>query len=303
LSKTNDFPALPVREKKNSRNGIELPMECMLREEQPHPYGHVARPHYHDYIEFLFGLEDCEVGVWIAGEQISLRKGDLLIIHANVSHTFKPLLPQNRYVCIKILPEVIYFTENPTYDVKYVVPFLQPNLLPYQYFPSDVLAESGLSRLFVDMMDTWNRQEFGYEIALKSLFLQVFLWVVRYNHQNNRDMEPASDVSFDNIHLIRQSMQYVNENYSDVTEADAAAFVNVSYSYYSKLFRRVVGKTFQEYLTAVRVNEAERLLLSTDRSVTEIAYATGFCTSSHFIETFRKLKKATPKQYRLKWQK
>ena len=292
---------LSVKEEKNKRNGIELPLECMLREESPLQGGHAPGPHYHDYIEFLFGLDACEVTAWIAGEPICLSQGDLLIVNANVSHTFEAKRPNSRYLCIKILPEVIYFTENPMYDVKYVVPFLQPTLLPYQYFPNTLLANSPLSHLFLEMMDTWNHQEYGYEIALKSLFLQVFLWVIRYNRQHNPAMEPTAKVSFENIRLIQQSMEYINKNFADVTETDAAAYINVSYSYYSKLFRRVVGKNFQEYLTAVRINEAERLLLSSSLSITEIAYATGFSTSSHFIECFRKIKKNTPKQYRLKW--
>ena len=100
-------------------------------------------------------------------------------------------------------------------------------------------------------------------------------------------LDPASRVSSHQIHSTK--VRYV-------TEADAASFVNLSYSYYSKLFRRVVGKNFNDYLTTVRINEAERLLLSTEQTITEIALATGFATSSHFIEKFRKIKNITPKQ-------
>lgn len=294
-----------IREKKKQRNGLDLPIECLLlshtrsnERTQLHP------PHYHDYIEFLFGLKDCDVDAWVAGEWINFRTGDLLIINANVSHDFMHRLPTNRYICVKILPEVIYFSENPLYDVKYVVPFLQFNLVPYQKFGRDVLKDSHVPDALQSMMDCFTGQEYGYEIELKSRFLQVFLWVIRYNHLHRlMPTETAPEVSYENISLVQKSLDFINESFADITERDAAAHVNLSYSYYSKLFRRVVGKNFHDYLITVRINEAERLLLSTDLPVTEVALATGFATSSHFIETFRRIKRFTPKQYRMNWGK
>lgn len=291
------------REQKKQRNGLDLPIECLLlspkdtkSSSKRHP------PHYHDYIEFLFGLEDCDVSAWVAGEWVDFKTGDLLIINANVSHNFIHRLPKNRYICVKILPEVIYFSENPMYDVKFVVPFLQSNLIPYQKFDRTVLENSGIPEALIAMMDAWTKQEYGYEIELKSRFLQTFLWVIRHNQAHHRStMETEEKIPYETVRLVQKSLHYINENFANLTEADVAAHVNLSYSYFSKLFRRVVGKSFHEYLTTVRINEAERLLLSTDLPITEIALASGFATSSHFIETFRRVRQTTPKQYRLNW--
>lgn len=301
ISKTNP----PFKEKMCVRNGVESPIQCLLcqpptkKAENP-----TRRPHYHQYIEFLIGKSNCRINVWIAGEELTLTEGDLLVINADVPHSFDHANQKGAYICVKVLPKMIYFSENPMYDSKYVIPFLQNNLLPYQFFEKSVLANSGVLETMQNMLDCWLKQDYGYEIAIKSMFLQVFLWIIRYNRQNNRTpMTPSFEISYENIGLIQKSVEFINKNYADITEADAAANVNMSYSYYSKLFRRVVGKNFNDYLTTVRINEAERLLLSSDLSVTEIAYATGFATSSHFIEKFRKLKKITPKQYRLNWKK
>ncbi|MBO5294632.1 MAG: helix-turn-helix transcriptional regulator [Clostridia bacterium] len=297
---SNSPSNIPFLEKKPLRDGVELPIQCILLE-LPHRYH--TKPHYHDYIEFLFGLEDCKVRAWLAGEEVCFGTGELLVVNANVAHDFTSLLPCSHYICVKVLPQMLYFSENPMYDVKYVVPFLQHNLVPYQFFDAHALENSGLERIFATMMDCWRQQEYGYEIALKSLFLEIFLWITRYNHRSKcAFMTPSAEISIENIRLIQRSIEYVNQNFADVTEADAASFVNLSYSYYSKLFRRVVGKNFNDYLTTVRINEAERLLLSTEQTITEIALATGFATSSHFIEKFRKIKNITPKQYRLSLQ-
>ncbi len=293
-----------IPEKKHQRDGVDIPIECICfsQKNSKQPSTSVL-PHYHDYIEFLFGLTDCDAVAWVAGEEVRFGEGDLVIVNSYVSHDCVCRKPSS-YICIKILPEVIHFSENPMYDVKYVLPFLQHDLLPYQFFNKSALEGSRIRDTVEAMMEHWTQQQYGYEITLKSLFLQIFLWIIRYNHTNNPlPMEPASDISYENILLIQKSMDYIHENFADIKETEAAAYVNISYSYYSRLFRRVVGKSFNDYLTTVRINAAERMLLTTNHSITEIAHTTGFATSSHFIDKFRKIKNTTPKQYRMKWQK
>lgn len=292
----------PVHEV-NFVKGIEPPIVCMLREATQTKLPPEQRtPHYHNYIEFLIGMDTCNVTAWVAGDEISFQTGDLLIINANVPHDFEIHLPISRYICIKVFPEVIYFSKNPMYDLKYVLPFLQHNLMSYQFFSQKELDGSGIFEAMKEMLQEWNEQKYGYEIALKSLFMQIFLWIIRYNRKKETSVPLSdSDVSSETFFLIQKSLEYINMNYAEVTEAEAAAKVNLSYSYYSRLFRRVVGKNFNDYLSTVRINEAERLLLAGELSVTEIAHATGFATSSHFIEKFRKIKKVTPKQYRMNW--
>jgi AraC-like DNA-binding protein len=295
----------PFFEKKSKRNGIEMPIQCLLRKTSEKELIRTRwHPHYHEYIEFLFGLDSCEVNAWIAGENVRFGSGDLLVINAGVAHDFRHLTQQTRYLCFKVLPEVLCFSEDPTFDKKYVVPFLRQDLFPFHLYSRHELDDSGLGTVFSKMKQCWDEQEFGYEIALKSSLLQVFLWIIRTNRKKGLvPMATASDISDENILLIQHSIEFLHQNYADVTEADAAAYANMSYSYYSKLFRRVVGKNFNEYLTSVRINEAERMLLSGDRPITEIALATGFSSSSHFIEKFKKYRKKPPKQYRMQAQK
>ena len=295
----------PFKEKICVRNGVESPIQCLLCVPPQSTRQAIRRaPHYHEYIEFLIGKKDCRIEAWIGGQPLTLGEGDLLIINPDVPHTFDHPNQKGDYICVKVLPKMIYFSENPMYDSKYVLPFLQNNLLPYQFFGRSELKDSGIPKIMQEMLDCWNEGAYGYEISIKSMFLQVFFRIIRYNHENNRTpFAVSSDISYENVRLIQKSVSFINEHFADITESNAAENVNMSYSYYSKLFRRVVGINFHEYLTTVRINAAERMLLSSELSVTEIAYAVGFATSSHFIETFRRIKKTTPKQYRMNWSK
>ncbi len=66
----------------------------------------------------------------------------------------------------------------------------------------------------------------------------------------------------------------------------------------SRFFRRTTGSTITDYLNAVRVNAACRLLLETDRRVADIAADCGYANLSNFNRRFRALKDMSPREFR-----
>ena len=286
-----------VREKKLTIDGMDAPIECLFMEHGSVSEDIMPKPHYHDYIEFLCATsEECDVDVWVAGELVNMRSGDVLIINPNVAHSFLSRRGYAGYICIKALPEVLYSSEL------LIAPFLRSTSESYRFYHSSAPSGSELSGIFSEMLEEWKIKRFGYEVALRSLLLRIFLWCVRQS-EGEDSSELWGSVGYENAKLIQRSINYINNNYFDVDESRAAASVNMSYSYYSRIFRSVVGKSFKEYVNSVRINHAERLLVSTDMTVTEIAHSTGYATSSHFIENFRRQKGKTPKQYRDTWRK
>ena len=56
--------------------------------------------------------------------------------------------------------------------------------------------------------------------------------------------------------------------------------------------------SFSDYVNRERIRHSSRLLASTDLSVTEIALAVGFSTTSYYIQVFKKLQGISPLQFR-----
>lgn len=80
--------------------------------------------------------------------------------------------------------------------------------------------------------------------------------------------------------------------------ADAATAAGLAVAHFSHLFHRETGVTFTRYVQAQRIEEAKRLLLDTDQSVTEICFACGFNSLTHFNRVFRSGEGCSPSQFR-----
>lgn len=291
-----------VRERRRLYGGIELPIECYNIRTSPGTVGQIRTPHYHDYIEFLYAAGECDVQVWVDGENVSFKTGDFLIINANVAHSFRNQLPINSYICIKALPEILSYSENSFFDVKYVKPFSKSGDGRYEYFSAEETAGSEIGAAFTDAMKEWIDKDYGYEMSLKSQLYRIFLWTIRKRYSKGEHLADSSVCNnAEHIRLIQRAAEYINLNYATADEAETAAYINLSYSHFSRLFSRVMGKSFKDYLMTARIGAAERMLLESDLPVTEVALNCGFATSSHFIERFKQVKGVTPRQYRKIW--
>ena len=288
-----------VREIRTGMSGNEHPIECFDIRARRTVDNDIRTPHYHEHIEFLYADRPCDVGVWVGGESVRFRTGDMLVINANVPHTFDNRLELSGYICIKVLPEMVYSSESAFFDLRYALPFFKNSIEGYQYFSGEEIGDGSVRESFCSCLSEWQSREYGYEVALKSHVMSIFLWTVRHRQQRFPTVETESV----NHRLIQRSLDHINSNYTDVTESSAAAVAGMSSSHYSREFSRCVGRSFRDYLLLTRINAAEKLLLLTDMSVTEIALASGFATSSHFIERFKRLRGMTPSKYRQTWVK
>lgn len=94
-------------------------------------------------------------------------------------------------------------------------------------------------------------------------------------------------------------LAYLGENATGrVSHAQAARLARLSPAAFSRFFRRAVGKTFQAYLTDLRLGEACRQLLESRRTISEIAYDVGFGNLSNFNRSFRLARGMPPGEFR-----
>lgn len=100
--------------------------------------------------------------------------------------------------------------------------------------------------------------------------------------------------------LVHCACEYIRENFNnpDISLNTVAAVVSLSPTHFSTIFSQEMGLTFIEYLTAVRMEKAKELLVSTDEKLVNIAFAVGYNEPNYLSYLFKKREGITPKEFR-----
>jgi signal transduction histidine kinase/DNA-binding LacI/PurR family transcriptional regulator/AraC-like DNA-binding protein len=112
-------------------------------------------------------------------------------------------------------------------------------------------------------------------------------------------LDRSKHVGADAQRIARRAMAFIHEHYAESLSRQAIAnHVAVNERYLTRCFHHETGLTPTAYLARYRIDRAKALLACTDDSITEIALATGFSSSSHFSRVFRAEAGLTPMAYR-----
>ena len=99
--------------------------------------------------------------------------------------------------------------------------------------------------------------------------------------------------------IIEQAKAIMQEKASQNIDLDMLAEqLNVSYSWFRKVFREYTGYPPAKYFMLVKLRRAQYLLVNTQESIKEIAFSLGFKSPEHFYTTFKRVMGSTPSIYR-----
>ena len=83
-----------------------------------------------------------------------------------------------------------------------------------------------------------------------------------------------------------------------ITVSECAVFCNMSKPHFTRVFKQVTGMPPVQFMLRIRIDRAKELLDFTDKSIAEIAEASGFPDQNYFARTFRRFTGISPTQYR-----
>lgn len=99
--------------------------------------------------------------------------------------------------------------------------------------------------------------------------------------------------------LLKNVLDYIEMNYYlNLNINNLSEMMNVSKSYFHKLFRDATGGSPLQYINSVRIERAKDMLIKTDTSVLDISFAVGFEDARYFSRLFKKHTGMTPNKYR-----
>ena len=145
-----------------------------------------------------------------------------------------------------------------------------------QIFPEQPNLYQALS----DKQDVLQKQE-----VVLSIFSRISDFIRQQKQNQNQQLMGKIDS------LIRQTK-------GNITLAETADMLGLSYTYLSSIFKEISGEGFVGYVNSYRVKYAQELLADRSRSIADIASITGFGSANTFIKVYKKYYGITPGKYR-----
>lgn len=126
------------------------------------------------------------------------------------------------------------------------------------------------------------------ELLRQSLVLDLIYSVYR----------PTLAVQVKKNKVIEKSVAYIKSNLtSDLSLENLAAEAKFAPSYFHKLFKASTGKPLHKYIEDLRIEQAKNMLITTEMTLTQIAYECGFSSQSYFSYAFKRYTSMTPRAY------
>ncbi|MDG1385479.1 MAG: AraC family transcriptional regulator [Flavobacteriaceae bacterium] len=138
--------------------------------------------------------------------------------------------------------------------------------------------------------------------SMKALYLKgkVYeLLSLYFNKNEDTDIEQCPFlIDEDNVRKIRLAKEIILNNMSEPPSLqELSEEIGLSLNKLKEGFKQLYGDTVFGYLLDHKMEEARRMLASTNYNVNEVGLRIGYSTSSHFIAAFKKKYGTTPKKY------
>lgn len=247
--------------------------------------------HWHDEVEFVY----CTKGsllYTVDGITMTLKEGQGLFINSRKLHVAatdadKPC----EWYCVILHPLLLCASKY--VDRTYVEPVIKNTALKYLFLD----VSNAWQKTVLDQIEAIYEASREEEPELKIQMIFFGIWQSIYEHGKGSPVEKIKP----NHHLntLKEMITFIQQHYQEkITLEDISSAGCVGKTMCTKLFTTYVNRTPFEFLKDYRVEQSIVLLKTTDLSITDISYETGFSSPSYFGECFRKTTGSSPLEYR-----
>ena len=246
---------------------------------EPHALAYPAHLHYHIEMGLVF---DGKTELRVDSRSYCLERGDLFITFPNQVHEYKTLEKEHR----------ILFIFNPDILPQLSKQFL--TTLPCTNVIKNAMNDAEINALMNKIADIH-----GSDISNKELIIQGYLMAL-FGHIFNRiEIYDSQSQNLQDAKILGLILKYCSQNYDQpLTLSVLERELHVSKFYISHTLSSKLNIGFNDYINSLRISQACKYLMDSDRSVTEISELVGFNTLRTFNRAFIKNLGVTPTQYR-----
>jgi AraC-like DNA-binding protein len=251
-------------------------------------YYTMQKYHFHDRYEIYY-LINGERTYFIKDLTYRIREGDLVFVDKYELHkTGDTSLPNHERILINFTDTFLNHFSQPL--------LYEPFRMKIRLLSVPSHEQEWVNRLLFEMLKESNDSLPGYETTLQSQLATLLIWCARrLNRGSGADFEHESPAH----KKIAEIVAAINGRFEEPLSLHAIAKeFYISPYHLSRMFKRVTGFSFVEYVTSIRISEAQRLLRETDWKITLIAQRVGYENISHFGRVFKEIAQTNPLEYR-----
>ena len=236
--------------------------------------GRVLREYQINYITEGEGILENKYGTF------RLKEGTIFITFPGIWHRYRPDLKtgwQENYIGFNgVLAEKLISAAG--------------------FLPEDPVYKPGVKEELMDtylkIFDIVEKEQPAYQQIASGMVVKLLGYIISLDKQKGFSGKKISRV----IEAIRFEIRQNLEKELDFKEL--AHRHHVSYSYFRKMFKKYTGVSPGQYHLQLKIIRAKELLISTDKSIKEIAYELGFQSIYYFSNLFKKKENCTPTFFR-----
>lgn len=249
--------------------------------------------HYHPHYEIYYQVAQ-ERAYFIKDKTYIVNQGNLVLLPPNTIHkTFSPS------ECTTYERILLYFAPQFLDELFCSTPDeLYASFIPEKcILPLNITSQK-------EILNLLHRIEKEYKNESNSdLYLQLLLseLLILINRQENPPLESHTLLLKTNekFQKLSQIIDYINKNYhKELSLNSLANSFYMSAPYLSRLFTEGTGIHLTAYISYIRIQKAQELLIHSSLRITEISEQVGFQTSNHFGKVFREIVGTSPSSYR-----
>lgn len=256
--------------------------------------------HNHAYFEVLYMYDGTCINRF-EDSSFEMHTGDVCIVAPRINHSIG-IFDDSILINIQIKPQIFYHSlyyllkipSSNALSVFFARALNEEKYNPYILFtmPKNATLKEHIENAAIEY---FNQQEYASDFVISYIRL-FFLTCLRIR---GKEVFLAK-VTKNNLKKMGSILEYIQKNYQNVTLRELAVKFHYTVPYMSKLIKSYTGSTFVHLIQELRLEYAAHLLISGTKSISDIAYASGYESNEHFIRIFHHKYKMSPLQYRKK---
>lgn len=257
----------------------------------------MLRPDKHNEIELNY-FDHGLLTYLLWGERVTVEGGRPALFWAAMPHQIVDYQDIESYIVI-------------TLPLPWILNWNLPEILVKKILNGRLVQEPENSENYPDhdAFEQWhrdinNKSTNFQEIVLLEIKARLLRIASNLEKNQNQPDEKVNNpvkrqVGQQNVNKIEAMAKFIAQHYTEqICVADIAKQVNLHPDYAADVFRKTFGITLNNHLIQYRVQHAQRMLVTTNEKILDVAFASGFNSLSRFNASFKLLCGCTPRQYR-----